>query len=37
MPDYSVVSYGLEKLKEKSDKPFFLAIGLVKPHMPFSV
>ena len=37
MPDYSVVSYGLEKLREKSDQPFFLAIGLVKPHMPFSV
>ena len=37
MPDYKVVSYGLEKLKEKSDSPFFLAIGLVKPHMPFSV
>jgi arylsulfatase A-like enzyme len=37
MPDYEVVSYGLEKLKEKSDKPFFLAIGLVKPHLPFSV
>ena len=37
MPDYGVVSYGLEKLKEKSDKPFFLAIGLVKPHMPFTV
>ena len=37
MPDYSVVSYGLEKLQEKSDKPFFLAVGLVKPHMPFSV
>jgi arylsulfatase A-like enzyme len=37
MPDYSVVSYGLEKLREESDKPFFLAIGLVKPHMPFSV
>jgi arylsulfatase A-like enzyme len=37
MPDYGVVSYGLEKLAEKSDKPFFLAIGLVKPHMPFSV
>jgi len=37
MPDYGVVSYGLEKLKEESDKPFFLAIGLVKPHMPFSV
>ncbi|MDQ3621593.1 MAG: sulfatase [Verrucomicrobiota bacterium] len=37
MPDYGVVSYGLGKLKEKHDQPFFLAIGLVKPHMPFSV
>lgn len=37
MPDYGVVSYGLKKLREPGDKPFFLAIGLVKPHMPFSV
>jgi arylsulfatase A-like enzyme len=37
MIDYSVVSYGREKLQEQHDKPFFLAIGLVKPHMPFSV
>jgi len=37
MPDYGVVNYGLEKLKEPGDQPFFLAIGLVKPHMPFSV
>lgn len=37
MPDYKVVSYGLEKLQAAHDKPFFLAIGLVKPHMPFSV
>jgi arylsulfatase A-like enzyme len=37
MPDYSVVSYGLKKLKEKSDQPFFLAIGLMKPHLPFRV
>ncbi|HVA47348.1 MAG TPA: sulfatase [Pirellulales bacterium] len=37
MPDYKVVSYGLEKLQATHDKPFFLAIGLVKPHMPFSV
>lgn len=37
MPDYKVVSYGLEKLNQKSEQPFFLAIGLVKPHMPFSV
>jgi len=37
MPDYQVVDYGLAKLKEQHDQPFFLAIGLVKPHMPFSV
>ena len=24
-------------MNEKGDKPFFLAVGLVKPHMPFSV
>ncbi len=37
MPDYNVASYGIEKLNEASDKPLFLAIGFVKPHLPFSV
>ncbi len=37
MPDYGSVSYGIEKLSQKHDKPFFLAIGLHKPHMPFAV
>jgi len=38
MPDYAVVSYGLKRLAEPpGEKPFFLAVGLVKPHMPFSV
>ena len=37
MPDYKAVSYGIEKLNSKHDKPFFLAVGLTKPHMPFSV
>lgn len=37
MPDFKVVSYGLGQLNKKHDKPFFLAIGLVKPHMPFAV
>lgn len=37
MTDHSVVSYGIERLNEVSDKPLFLAVGLVKPHMPFSV
>jgi len=33
--DYQVASYGIEKLNEKQDKPFFLAVGIVKPHLPF--
>jgi arylsulfatase A-like enzyme len=37
MPDYGMVSYCLAKMAEKSDQPFFIAAGLVKPHMPFSV
>jgi len=37
MPDYKTVSYCLEKMAEKSDRPYFIACGLVKPHMPFSV
>lgn len=37
MPDNLVVDYALEKLDQKHDKPFFLAVGLVKPHMPWSV
>jgi arylsulfatase A-like enzyme len=37
MPDYGSVSYGIEKLNQKHEKPFFLAVGLHKPHMPFAV
>ncbi|MEZ6134636.1 MAG: sulfatase [Pirellulaceae bacterium] len=37
MPDYKNVSYAVEQLQAEQDKPFFLAVGLVKPHMPFSV
>ncbi|GMV96385.1 MAG: iduronate-2-sulfatase [Phycisphaerae bacterium] len=37
MPDYRVVNYGLDKLRSRHDRPFFLAIGLVKPHMPWNV
>lgn len=37
MPDWRTVDYGLEQLGKKHDQPFFLAVGLVKPHMPFSV
>lgn len=37
MPDHRVVDWCLDRLQEKSDQPFFIACGLVKPHMPFSV
>ncbi len=37
MPDHATVDYCVGKLNEKSDKPFFIACGFVKPHMPFSV
>jgi len=33
--DYQVASYGVEVLKQEHEKPFFLAVGIVKPHLPF--
>lgn len=35
--EWKIVDYGLEQLKKKHDKPFFLAVGLHKPHMPWNV
>ena len=37
MVDYQSVSYILKQLGQPHDKPFFLACGLHKPHMPWSV
>lgn len=37
MPDAKSVRYISEQLAKKHDKPFFLACGFKKPHMPFSV
>lgn len=34
-PDHQVASYGIEVLSKKHDKPFFLAVGIVKPHLAF--
>lgn len=33
--DHQVASYGIDILNKKHDKPFFLAVGIVKPHLPF--
>ncbi len=37
MRDYRIVSWTLDQLKKKHDKPFFLACGIHKPHMPWNV
>lgn len=37
MEDYHVVNYAIEQLGRKHDKPFFLACGVRKPHMPWNV
>lgn len=35
--EWRIVEYGIEQLQKKHDKPFFLAVGLHKPHMPWNV
>ncbi|MCP4512245.1 MAG: sulfatase-like hydrolase/transferase, partial [Fuerstiella sp.] len=36
--DYFTVNYCIDELQRKSrDKPFFLACGIYRPHMPWSV
>jgi len=35
--DYKTVTAAIEQLNQKHDKPFFLACGLHKPHMPWNV
>jgi arylsulfatase A-like enzyme len=37
MQDYETVSWIIERLGTQHDKPFFLACGLHKPHMPWFV
>jgi arylsulfatase A-like enzyme len=35
--DWHIVNYGIEQLGKKHDRPFFLAVGVHKPHMPWNV
>jgi arylsulfatase A-like enzyme len=35
--EWKITGYAIDQLKKKHDKPFFLACGLHKPHMPWNV
>lgn len=37
MPDYQTATYGVEFLQRKHEQPFFLAVGLIKPHLAWNV
>ena len=37
LADEDIVDYGIKQLGARHDKPFFLAVGLHKPHMPWNV
>ena len=37
LPDHEITSWIAEQLGKKHDRPFFLACGLLKPHLPWKV
>jgi iduronate 2-sulfatase len=36
MPDEQIASWGIEKLSQEYDQPFFLSLGFYKPHTPMT-
>ena len=37
LPDHNAASWAVSRLQEKHDKPFFLMVGFLRPHVPWYV
>lgn len=37
MPDYRSAQWAVERLQEQHERPFFLAVGFLRPHVPWYV
>lgn len=37
MPDFNSANWAIERLSQEYDQPFFLAVGFLRPHVPFYV
>ena len=37
MPDYQSAQWAVQRLQEKHEKPFFLGVGFLRPHVPWYV
>ena len=37
IPDWGIADYAIASLRRRHEKPFFLAVGFHKPHMPWNV
>ena len=36
MPDEQIADWAVQRLTQKHEKPFFLAVGFVRPHLPYT-